>query len=83
MPYFGMIILSPVTLGIYTFVWMHKFCRRIGEELQRRKLDYQFGASTFWLWGILGSLILVGPFIFTHKLMKAMNKINADFNVKG
>ena len=83
MSYFGMTLLCPITLGIHTFVWMHKFCRRIGEELQRRKLDYKFGAATFWLWNILGSLIVVGPFIFTHKLMRAMNKINADFNIKG
>ena len=83
MPYFGMLMLSPVTLGIYGFVWMHKLCRRMGDELNRRGCGYQFGPGAFWLWGILGSLILVGPFVFTHKLMKAMNKINADFNVNG
>ena len=83
MPYFGMVLLAPVTLGIYAFVWMHKLCRRIGGELNRRSLGYAFGPRTFWLWGILGSLILVGPFVFTHKLMKAMNRINADFNVNG
>ena len=32
---------------------------------------------------ILGSLILVGPFIYIHKRMKAMNLINADYNAKG
>lgn len=81
--YFGACMLAPVTLGIYAWVWMHNFCSRIGNELQRRNIDYKFGASTFWLWGVLGSLIIVGPFIFTHKLMKSMNLINADFNVKG
>ena len=81
--YFGACMLSLLTLGIYGWVWMHNFCSRIGEELQRRGVDYRFGASTFWLWGVLGSLIVVGPFIFTHKLMKSMNLINADFNVKG
>ncbi len=83
MPYFAMLMLAPFTLGIYTFVWMHKFCARIGDELQRRNIDYQFGPATFWLWNILGSLIVVGPFIFLHKLMKSMNKINADFNING
>ncbi len=83
MPYFAMLMLTPLTLGIYAFVWMHKLCRRIGDELDRRDLGYSFGPSTFWLWNILGSLILVGPFIFTHKLMKAMNKINEDFNGRG
>lgn len=83
MPYFAMMMLTPVTLGIFAFVWMHRFCRRIGEELQRRRIDCKFGPSTFWLWNILGSLILVGPFVFLHKLMKAMNRINADFNARG
>lgn len=83
MPYLGMMLLAPITLGIYPFVWMHKLCSRIGEELQRRGLDYKFGPGVFWLWGILGSLIIVGPFIFGHKLLKSMNKINADFNAKG
>ena len=81
--YFGAGMLAPITLGIYLWVWMHNFCWRIGNELQRREIGYSFGAKTFWLWGVLGSLILVGPFIFTHKLMKSMNLINADYNVKG
>ena len=57
--------------------------RRVGDELRRRNIDYQFGAKTFWLWNVLGSLILVGPFVFVHKLMKAMNRINGDFNRRG
>lgn len=81
--YFGACMLAPVTLMVYPFVWMHGFCRRIGTELNRRGIRYKFGASTFWLWNVLGSLILVGPFIFTHKLMKAMNQVNRDFNVNG
>ena len=81
--YFGACMLIPVTLGIYAWIWIHNFCNRIGNELKRRNVDYKFGAKTFWLWGVLGSFILVGPFIFTHKLMKSMNLINADFNVRG
>lgn len=81
--YFGMLLLLPVTLGIYAFVWMHRFCARIGDELRRRDTGYTFGAKDFWLWNVLGALILVGPFVFTHRLMKAMNRINADFNIRG
>ena len=80
MPYFAMVLLSPVTLGILSLVWMHNLCCRIGDELNYRRINYRFGPRDFWLWGVLGSLILVGPFVFTHKLMKAMNKINDDFN---
>lgn len=83
MPFFGMALLAPLTLSVYPFVWYHKLCARIGDELQRRSIDYKFGPSQFWLWGILGSFILVGPFIFTHKLMKSMNLLNKDFNENG
>ena len=83
MPFFAMLMLSVITLGIYPLVWIHGFCGRIGDELNRRNIPYKFGASTFWLWNVLGSLILVGPFIYTHKLMKSMNLINADFNQYG
>ena len=83
MSYFGMCMLAPITLGIQPLVWIHKFCNRIGGELKRRGIDYKFGASAFWLWNVLGTLILVGPFIFVHKLMKAMNLINMDFNRRG
>ena len=76
-------MLGPITLFIYPLVWIHGFCNRIGDELNRRGIDYKFSASTFWLWNVLGSLILVGPFVFTHKLMKAMNLLNADFNENG
>ena len=83
MTFFGMTMLAPLTLGIYAYVWYHNLCARIGDELQRRGVDYKFGPSHFWLWGILGSFILVGPFIFTHKLMKSMNLLNKNFNEKG
>ena len=76
-------IFSCLTLGIVPLVWSHKISDRIGAELTRRGIDYQFGAGTFWGWGILGSLILVGPFIYTHKLLTAMNLLSADYNVNG
>ena len=83
MPLLSMSLLAGPTLGIYPLIWIHNFCDRIGCELNRRGIDYKFSASTFWLWNVLGSLILVGPFIYTHKMMKAMNKINEDFNMNG
>ena len=83
MPFFGMLMLAPLTLGVYAFVWFHNLCQRIGDELQRRGIDYKFGPAQFWLWNILGAFILVGPFVFLHKLMKSMNLLNKDFNVKG
>ena len=71
--------LGPITLGIYTLIWNHNLSKRIGEELKARDLGYEFGSSDFWGWGFLGSLILIGPFVYLHKLLKSMNLINESY----
>lgn len=76
-------LVGPITAGIANLVWHHRICKRMGVELQRRNLPYKFGAKTFWLWCILGSLIAVGPFVYLHKFCKAMNFLAEDYNVNG
>lgn len=77
------LIFSWLTMGIVPLVWAHRFSNRVGSELLRRNLPYQFNAGTFWLWNVLGSLIVVGPFVYTHKLLTAMNMLCTDYNAKG
>lgn len=77
------LIVAPLTLGIYGIVWYHQLSNRIGSELTRRGIDYSFGAKDFWLWNVLGLLIIVGPFVYVHKLSKAMNLLAVDFNARG
>lgn len=76
-------LVGPVTCGIASLVWRHKLNARMGAELKRRNIDYNFGASDFWLWGILGMLIIVGPIVYFYKYLKAINLLNADFNLNG
>ena len=57
MSFFGMLMLAPLTLGIHALVWMHKLCRRIGAELQRRGIDYPFTARDFWIWAFLMGIL--------------------------
>lgn len=76
-------IFSWLTFGIASFVWCHRISNRMGAELRRRSISYSFDALDFWLWGILGSCIVVGPYIYVHKFLKAMNLINADYNTRG
>ena len=78
-----MFLFAPLTLGIASLVWVHRMCERISCELSRRGIAYKFGAGTFWGWGFFGSLILVGPFIYTHKLLKAMNLLATHYNING
>lgn len=76
-------LVAPITLGIAYPVWYHRISARIGNELSRRNVAYSFGPSTFWLWGVLGSLIFVGPFVYRYKLFKATNLLCANYNING
>ena len=77
------LVLGPITCGIYTLIWGHGMCSRMHDELVRRGLSYDFGTKDYWLWGMLGSLIIVGPFIYSVKYFKAMNLLCGDYNARG
>lgn len=76
-------LVGPITAGIGFFVWFHRISARIGVELARRNIPYRFSSSDYWLWGVLGSAIAVGPFIYCHKLFTATNKLCEHYNVNG
>lgn len=76
-------LLAPLTCGVFSFIWLHTLSARIGEEARARGIKTDFGPATFWLWGILGSFIVVGPFIYFHQLCKTMNAICAHHNATG
>lgn len=75
-------IFSWLTCGIVPLVWIHRVSAKAGACLQDRGINYKFKASTFWVWGVLGSLIAIGPFVYLHKLCKAMNLLAKDQNEK-
>lgn len=56
MHFLGMTLLAPLTLMIYVFVWYHKLCGRMGDELVRRKIRYKFSAASYWLWNLVWPL---------------------------
>lgn len=77
-------LLSWVTLGIYSLVWHSNLASRVKNELFRRGIDYKFGVGTFWGWGFFGRLLLgIGPLIYVAKLIKSMNLLCHDYNLKG
>lgn len=76
-------LVGPITLGIGYLVWFHKISGRIGNELARRNINYKFGSVDFWLWYVIGSIIVVGPFIYIHKICKASNLLAGHYNQNG
>ncbi len=83
MNYILVLLLSMLTLGIPLIIWMHRVSARIGNELDQRGCMASFGAKDFWLWGVLGMLIIVGPIIYFHKFFKSMNQLCEDYNTSG
>ncbi len=77
------LVISPLTIGIAVYIWMHQVCGRIGREQNRRGMKSGVTAGDFWLWAVLGGFIIVGPFIFMHKFLHAVNALAADYNVRG
>ena len=76
-------IIGMFTGSIAILVWFYHITERVEEALLERGLDDSvISMSDFWLWYVLGSLILVGPFVYFHKLCKAMNLLCEDFNEK-
>jgi hypothetical protein len=75
-------ILALFTFSIVIDIWHYQIAKRVDEALSERDIDYNFGTGDFWKWFILGSLIYIGPFVYFHKLCKAMNLICEDYNQK-
>lgn len=76
-------LVSWITLGIGSLVWFHRISDRIGNELRRRGISSSFGAGTFWIFDILLSIVVVGPFIYFYQLFQAMNQLCTDYNQRG
>ncbi len=78
--YLWIYLLAFFTFGIVIYVWHYQIAGRVEEALEKRKIEYDFGTGDFWGWFLFGSLILVGPFVYFHKLCKAMNLLCASYN---
>lgn len=76
-------LVTPITFGIAYFVWNNNLANRIRCELNRRNILSSFSSGDFWLWGVLGSFIVVGPLIYLHKLITATNELAKHYNING
>ena len=70
----NLIFLIPVLL------WFFHLTGRVHNHLVVNEIDYNFTKKTFLMWYLLGALILIGPFVYVHKLCKAMNLISEKEN---
>ena len=80
MNYILAFVLALFTFSIAIDIWIYQITSRIEEALSEHDIEYEFGTHDFWVWFMLGSLFIVGPFVYYHKLCKAMNLLCEHYN---
>lgn len=75
------ILLSMITFGIYELVWMYGVGERISVNCHKRGIHCNVTGGSVLLWYLLGSLIVVGPFIACYKMFDGLNELCHAYNV--
>ena len=73
-------VLSLFTFSFVLLIWHHEIAVRVEEALKKRNIQYEFETGSFWKWYFFGFFILIGPFVYFHKLCKAMNLLCQHYN---
>lgn len=77
-----LILLSLLTCGIWSIVWMCLIISRWEEKARRCGEHPSCSILAYLLWSILGSLIIIGPLIAFILMMKGFNQANRLYNNK-
>ena len=77
-----LILLGIITFGIYTIIWIYMLGDRLQDNAQKYNLTFKESGGTILLWFLLGSFIIVGPFVALHIIIKNTNALAAEYNKK-
>lgn len=80
MNFIAAILLSMVTCGIYAWVWYYQLGERLRENAQAYGVEADISGGSVLLWMLLGSAIIVGPYVAMYKLIESMNTVAAAYN---
>jgi hypothetical protein len=75
-------LLGMITFGIYCMVWIYMLGDRLQDNGPKYNLTIKESGGTLLLWFLLGSFIIVGPFIALHIIIKNVNALAAEYNTK-
>ena len=76
------ILFGIITFGIYNLVWLYMLGDRLQDNAQKYNLSFKESGGTILLWYLLGSFIIVGPFIALHIIIKNTNALAFEYNKK-
>ena len=75
-----LILLFLCTCGIYQFIWFYQLAERLQKNGAKFNLEFSEDGTTVLLWMLLGSLIIVGPYIAYYFMINNLNKLAAAYN---
>ena len=76
------LLLGLITFGIYNLIWIYMLGDRLQDNGPKYNLTIKESGGTILLWYILGSFIIVGPFIALHIIIKNTNALADEYNKK-
>ena len=74
--------LGLITFGIYDLMWLYMLGDRLQDNAGKYSITIKESGGTVLLWYILGSFIIVGPFIAMHIIIKNTNALADEYNKK-
>lgn len=74
------VLLTIVTCGIYTYIWYYQYGNYIQEVAQANEVKVFENGTSYLLWLILGSFIIVGPIIAEYLFISNFNKVAEAYN---
>lgn len=74
------LLLGILTFGIYDFIWWYMLGDRLQDTAPRYNLSFKESGGTLVLWGVLGSIIIVGPIIMLYIVIKNINALIDVYN---
>ena len=74
------LLLGLITFGIYNLVWLYMLGDRLQDNGPKYNITIKESGGVVLLWYILGSLIIVGPFVALYIIIKNTNALADEFN---
>jgi hypothetical protein len=79
----ALLLLGLITFGIYGWVWYFMLGDRLQDNAGRYGLSFKEGGGAVLLWMLLGSFIIVGPFVGLYIIIKNINALADAYNRNG
>lgn len=76
------VLLGLITFGIYPIVWWYMLADRLQFNAPRYNLYFKESGAIVLLWLVLGSLIIVGPFIALYIIIQNTNALAEKYNMR-